>query len=64
MRGQKTDCMIFDDERHQKNKQIDDPEADIEDRINKQINKSIADILSEIIQNAIHQSLEDVISFD
>ena len=43
--------------------QIDDPEVDVEDRINKQIEKTIADILSEIVQNAFHQSLEGVIDF-
>lgn len=57
-------CKIFNDERHQAKKLINvDPEEDVELRINKQIEKSIADILSEIIQNALHQSMEDVITF-
>ena len=61
---QDCDCKIFKDERHQAKKFINvDPEQDVEMRINKQIEKSIADILSEIIQNALHQSMEEVITF-
>ncbi len=61
---QDCDCKIFNDERHQRKKFINvDPEQDVEMRINKQIEKSIADILSEIIQNALHQSMEEVITF-
>jgi hypothetical protein len=29
--------------------QINDPEEDVEDRINKQIEKTIADVLTEIV---------------
>lgn len=58
------DCRIFNEDRHKPKRLINvDPEQDVEMRINKQIEKSIADILSEIIQNALHQSMEEVITF-
>ena len=62
--NQKCNCMIFQEPRHKRMAQIDDPEVDVEDRINKQIEKTIADILSEIVQNAFHQSLDGVIDFE
>ena len=60
---QKCDCMIFEKPRHDRMAQINDPEDDVEYRINKQIDKTIADVLTEIVQNVFTQAFEGVIDF-
>ena len=60
---QKCDCMIFENPRHHRMAQINDPEDDVEYRINKQIDKTIADVLTEIVQNVFNQAFEGVIDF-
>ena len=58
------DCRIFENPKKLcEVDRVEDPELDVEARINKQIDKSIADVLSEIVQNAFQQSFENVIDF-
>jgi len=62
--NQDCDCRIFPHEHDHRQIIVDDPEIDVERRINDQIQKTIADVLSEIVQNVFHQSLEHVIEIN
>lgn len=50
--------------KYEKVARVDDPEADIDRRINKEILKTIGDILSEVVHNAISSSFQDTIQLD
>jgi hypothetical protein len=43
---------------------VEDPDKDIERRINGEVEKTISELLSQIVNRAISESLENVIRWD